>query len=115
MPRASVLVPSTHMVLWKSAWLGVELVAPRLALAEGLERGQPLDGVEELGAERGIGLRARQAAGRVAPVPEDGREQRDQRGDQHDQRDRQVDEGHDAEDEQRRQRDTKSCGRYWPK
>ena len=92
------------MVLSKSArLLRGEPLAPGTALPEGLERAQPLDGVEQLGPQVRIGARARQAAGGIAAVPEDGGDQREERGGQHDQRDAEIEEGHRAEDEQGRQ------------
>ena len=65
MPRASVLVPSTHIVLWKSARArSAELPGARAALAERLQRGEPLHRVEEVGAEGGVGA----AAGEARPA-----------------------------------------------
>ena len=92
-----------HGALEEGAALRGQPLAPGAALPEGLERAQPLDGVEQLGAQRGIVPRARQAAGGIAPVPENGGDQREERGRQHDQGDAEVEDGHRAEDEQRRQ------------
>ena len=93
------------MVLWKSALpLASQQLAARRALAEGLERGQPLDGVEELRAEGGVGLRRARLRAAVLAMPGAGRDERDEGGDEQDERDRQIDEGHEGEDEDRRER-----------
>ncbi len=73
------------------------------ALAERLQRGQPLEGIEELGPERAVGALARDAPDAVPPVPETGREQRHERRPQQDERDREIQPRHEAEDEHRRQ------------
>ena len=65
---------------------------------------EPLDGVEELGAEGGIGPRARHAPRPVQRCQSGGRDERDERGHQVDERDRQVDERHEGEDEDGRER-----------
>ena len=105
MPRASVLLPSTHIVLRKSSWARcLELPCPGAALAERLEGRQPLHRVEEIGAEGGVGAIAGEARLAVAAVPERGRQQHAERGDQQHERDRQVHERDESEDEQRRDR-----------
>ena len=78
-------------------------VGARGALAEGLERGEALDRIEELGGEGGIGLLAAARIGDVVAVPQRRCEQRDEgEAEQHD-RHRPVDEGDGAEDQDRRQ------------
>ena len=95
-----------HGAAEQVARLDLELVGARLALAERLQRGQPLDRIEELGGEGGIGLLPARRILDVELVPQAGREQGDQREAQHHQRHRQVDEGHHGEDQQgREQRD----------
>ncbi len=81
----------------------LELARARAALAERLERRQPLHGVEEVGAEGPVVAIACEAGLTVAAVPEGGRQQHGERGPQQDQRHRQVHEGDEREDEQRRE------------
>ena len=77
---------------------------PRAALAEGLERGQTLEGVEKLRAEGGIGLLAGEALPAVLAMPEGRRDQRHPRGREQNQGNGQIDEGDEDEDEHRRER-----------
>ena len=82
------------------------LEAPRAvgALSECLERGEPLHGVEEVGAEGGVGAVAGEARPAIPAMPQRRREEHDERGEQHDERGGQVDEGDEGEDENRRER-----------
>ncbi len=82
----------------------LEQPGARAALAEGGQRPQPLDRVEELGAVGLVGLRAREAVAAVPAVPEGGEEEGGQRGGQDHPGERQVDRGHDREDQERGQR-----------
>ena len=82
----------------------LETARARRGLAEGLQRGQPLHGIEKLRAEGFVGLAAREAGPAVPAMPEAGRQQRGDGRRQHHQRHRQVEEGDEREDQQRRQR-----------
>src|SRR4030095_255210 len=77
--------------------------APRAALAEGFERAEPLDGVQQLGAEAAVRAIAREAARGLAAVPYHGRDQREERGRQEDQGNAQIEERDRGEDERRRE------------
>ena len=101
--RQRVGAQHPHGAAEEVARLDLELVGARLALAERLQGRQPLDRIEELGGEGGIGLLPVHRVSDVELVPQAGREQRHQGEAQHDQRHRQVDEGHDGEDQQRRE------------
>ena len=101
--RQRVGAQHPHGAAEEIARLDLELVGARLALAERLQGRQPLDRIEELGGERGIGSLPVQRVLDVELVPQAGREQRHQGEAQHDQRHRQVDEGHDGEDQDRRE------------
>ena len=70
----------------------------RSALPEGLEGGEALHRVEELGAVGGVGLLAHEAVAAVLPVPDRRGDQRHQGGDEQDQRDGQIHEGDESED-----------------
>ena len=74
---------------------------PGRALAEGLQGGQALDGVEELRGEGAVGLRARQAGRGVLAMPEGRSQQGDDGRHQQHQRDGEIEEGHEREDEDR--------------
>ncbi len=101
--RQRVAAQHPHGAAEKVARFDLELVGARLALAERLQRRQALDGIEELGGERGIGLLPPHRAPDVPLVPQRRRQQRHQGEGQHDQRHRQVDEGDDGEDQDRRE------------
>ena len=69
------------------------------ALAERLQRAEPLEGVEELRPEGAVGPLAREAPSAVPPVPEARREERQQGRPEQDERDRAVQPRHEGEDE----------------
>jgi hypothetical protein len=79
-----------------------EQAAARAALTEGLERGQPLDRVEELGGEVGIGPGPRQGVFAVPAMEGRRRDQSDQGGGEEGAGHRQVDPGDEGEDQYRR-------------
>ena len=79
----------------------LELSGARAALAEGLERREPLHRIEEVGAEGPVVAIAREAGLTIATVPERGRQQHAERGHQQHERHRQIHEGDEREDEQR--------------
>ncbi len=91
----------THGAVEKGMAFLFQQTPPRAALTEGLESGQALDGVEELRAEGGIGLLARETLPAVLPVPDGRRHERHQRGREQHERDRQIHEGDEGEDERR--------------
>ena len=101
--RQRVGAQHPHGAAEQIAGFPLELVGAGLALAERLQRRQPLDRIEELGGERFVGRHARDRGAHVPFVPEGRGEQRDQREAQHDQCHRQVDEGDHGEDQKRRQ------------
>ena len=93
-----------HGALEERLALGLQQLAARRALPVRLERAEPLDGIEELRAEGGIGPRALHAPRPVHAMPGAGRDERDEGGDEEDERDRQIHEGHEGEDEDGRER-----------
>ena len=92
-----------HGALKQRAPLVFEQAAARRALAEGLERRQPLQRIEELGAIRRVRLLPGEAVPALPAMPERRGAQRHQRSGQRDQRHRQVDERDEGEDQHGRE------------
>ncbi len=82
--------------------LALEPRRPGAALAEGLERGQALERVEQLRRVGAVGPLPLPAPPAVEPVPGGGRDERDDGREQEDDRDGPVDHRHQAEDEEGR-------------
>jgi hypothetical protein len=102
--RERVRPEDAHGRLEEVATPGREERRARPALAERLQRAQPLDGVEELRAEGGVGALAREAPRAVPAVPEArGRERHEGRREQGE-RDRHVQPRHEREDQRGRER-----------
>ena len=74
------------------------------ALTEGLQGGEPLDGIQELRRERFIGARPAEAVVLIPAVKNLWCDQGDEGGGQHDERHRQIEEHYGREDQHRRQR-----------
>ena len=100
-PGERVRPEDAHGAVEKAAPFVLQQQHPRAALAEGLQRRQALDRVEELRAEGGVGLLAGEARPAVLPVPEGRRDQRHEGGGEQHQRDREIHEGDKGEDENR--------------
>ena len=101
--RQRVGAQHPHGAAEEVARLDLELVGARLALAEGLQGRQPLDRIEELGGEGGIGSLPELRVADVELVPQRRARTAPPGEAQHHQRHRQVDEGHDGEDQHRRE------------
>ena len=92
-----------HGAAEQIARLGGQQPGAGAALAERLERRQPLDRVEELGAERAVCVAPCEARLGVPDVEGGGRHQGEQREGDQQRRDRQVEEGDEYEDARRQQ------------
>ena len=101
--RHHVAAEHPHGAPEEIARLPLELVGSRLALAEGFQRRQALDRIQELRREGGIGLLPRERLRGLPLVPDRRAEKRHHREGQHHRRHRQVDERHPRKDQQRRQ------------
>ena len=79
-------------------------IAAAAALAERLERREPLQRIEEICGERAVGVAAAQAGGRVAALQQRGQREREERDPEEDAGHGQVEEHHEGEDADRRDR-----------
>ncbi len=92
-----------HRALEQGVGLGLEGGCAFARLAEGLDGGEALDRIQELGGERAVGTLPDGAVPAVQFVPDGGREQDEERGNQQHQGDRRIYEGHEGEDQYRSQ------------
>ena len=102
--RQRVRAEHPHRALEQGVRARFQPASAVTALAEGLQRGQSLQGVEKLGAERAISPVASEAGLAVPAMPQGRGQQRHQRRDQEHQRHGQVEERHEGEDQHRRER-----------